>query len=110
MVEEFYDVLFDQVKFFDMIVFWYEQQKVIQVGQCDIELFVCELMDYIVGEVVGVKENGLVIKVDMYFCLFCVKLLCCIKKKEKNEFFWGCIGFVDGCKFVCEDKVGKLVL
>lgn len=73
--EELYDVLFDMVRFFDMIVFWYEQQKVIQVGECDMLLFVNELMEYIGVEVVNIKDNGFNMKIDMYFCLFCGKLL-----------------------------------
>lgn len=107
--EEFYDALPDQAKFPDMTALWHEQQKAIQAGQRDTESFVRELMDYIAGEVAGVKENGLAIKVDTHPCPLCAKPLRRIKKKEKNEFFWGCTGFADGCKFACEDKAGKPV-
>lgn len=107
--EEFYDALPDQAKFPDMTAPWHEQQKAIQAGQRDTESFVRELMDYIAGEVAGVKENGLAIKAGTHPCPLCAKSLRRIKKKDKNEFFWGCTGFADGCKFACEDKAGKPV-
>ena len=107
--EEFYDALPDQAKFPDMTALWHEQQKVIKAGERDTVSFVTELMEYIAGEVGGVKEHGLDIKVDIHPCPTCAKPLARIKKKDKNEFFWGCSGYTDGCKYSCEDKAGKPV-
>jgi DNA topoisomerase-3 len=107
--EEFYDALPDQAKFPDMTALWHEQQKAIQAGEHDTISFVTELMQYVGGEVAGVKTHGLNIKVDMHPCPTCKKALMRVKKKDKNDFFWGCSGFVDGCKYSCEDKAGKPV-
>lgn len=104
---EFYAALPEQAKFPDMTALWHEQQKAIHAGERDVESFVKELMDYIRREVVSVKENGIGIKIDVTPCPSCSKPLRRIKKKEKNEFFWGCTGFADGCKFSCDDKDGK---
>jgi DNA topoisomerase-3 len=108
--EEFYDALPDQAKFPDMTALWHEQQKAIKAGERDTVSFVTELMEYIAGEVGGVKEHGLDIKVDLHPCPTCAKPLARIKKKGKNEFFWCCSGYTDGCKYSCEDKAGKPVL
>lgn len=106
---EFYDTLPDQAKFPDMTALWHEQQRSIQAGERDAVSFVNELMHYISVEVNNVKQNGIGIKVDFRPCPECGKPLRRIKKKEKNEFFWGCTGFADGCKFACEDKAGSPV-
>lgn len=106
---EFYDSLPDQAKFPDMTARWHEQQRAIQAGERDADSFVHELLDYVASEVQSVKENGIGIKVETYPCPDCGKPLRRIKKKDKNEFFWGCTGFADGCKFACEDKAGKPV-
>jgi DNA topoisomerase-3 len=66
-------------------------------------------MAYIGGEVATVKANGIGIKIDTHKCPDCGNALRRIKKKEGNEFFWGCTGFADGCKYACEDKAGKPV-
>ena len=107
--EEFYDALPDQAKFPDMTALWHEQQKSIKAGERDTVSFVTELMEYIAGEVAGVKDHGLDIKVDIHPCPTCAKPLARIKKKDKNDFFWGCSGYNDGCKYSCEDKAGKPV-
>jgi hypothetical protein len=92
-----------------MTALWHEQQKAIQAGERDAVSFVTELMEYICSEVAGVKQNGIGIKVNAPPCPDCGKPLRRIKKKDKNEFFWGCTGFADGCKYACEDKAGKPV-
>lgn len=107
--EELYDALPDQAKYPDMTALWHEQQKAIQAGERDTLSFVNELMEYITGEVGNIKQNGLSMKIDTHPCPTCGKPLRRIKKKDKNEFFWGCTGFADGCKFACEDKAGKPV-
>lgn len=107
--EEFYDALPDQAKFPDMTALWHEQQKAIQAGERDTESFVRELMEYIGGEVANVKAHGLNIKVDTHPCPQCGKHLRRIKKKDKQEFFWGCTAHEEGCKYVCDDKAGKPV-
>jgi DNA topoisomerase-3 len=99
----------DQAKYPDMTALWHEQQKAIQAGERDAVSFVTELMEYICSEVAGVKQNGIGMKVNAPPCPDCGKPLRRIKKKEKNEFFWGCTGFADGCKYACEDKAGKPV-
>jgi DNA topoisomerase-3 len=106
---EFYDCLPDQAKYPDMTALWHEQQKAIQAGEHDMESFVRELMTYIGGEVDSVKVNGIGLKIDTHPCPDCNRPLRRIKKKEKNEFFWGCSGFSEGCKYACEDKAGKPV-
>jgi DNA topoisomerase III len=106
---EFYDCLPDQAKYPDMTALWHEQQKAIQAGERDAESFVRELLTYIGHEVESVKTHGIGIKIDAHPCPDCGKPLRRIKKKEKNEFFWGCTGFSEGCKFACEDKAGKPV-
>jgi DNA topoisomerase-3 len=106
---EFYDCLPDQAKYPDMTALWHEQQKAIQAGERDAESFVSELLTYIGGEVDAVKIHGIGIKVDTHPCPECGKALRRIRKKEKNEFFWGCTGFSEGCKYACEDKAGKPV-
>jgi DNA topoisomerase-3 len=106
---EFYDCLPDQAKYPDMTALWHEQQKAIQAGERDAESFVRELMAYIGGEVDTVKVNGIGVKIDAPPCPECGRPLRRIKKKEKNEFFWGCTGFSEGCKYACEDKAGKPV-
>jgi DNA topoisomerase-3 len=88
---------------------WHEQQKAIQSGKHDTVSFVTALMEYIGTEVASVKKHGLNIDVEMHPCPTCKKALMRFKKKDKNEFFWGCSGFVDGCKYACEDKAGKPV-
>lgn len=105
--EAFYDALPDQAKFPDMTALWHEQQKAIQAGERDTESFVRELMEYIAGEVAGVKANGLDIRIDAPPCPLCSKPLRRIRKKDKDTFFWGCTGLAEGCKFACEDKAGK---
>lgn len=104
---EFYDTLPDQAKYPDMTALWHEQQKSIQAGERDAVSFVRELMEYVGGEIGHVKQNGIGIKVNTHPCPECGKPLRRIKKKDKNQFFWGCSGFADGCKFACEDKAGK---
>ena len=106
---EFYDTLPDQAKYPDMTALWHEQQKAIQAGERDAVSFVTELMEYICSEVASVKRNGIGIKINAPPCPDCGKPLRRIKKKEKKEFFWGCTGFADGCKYACEDKAGKPV-
>jgi DNA topoisomerase-3 len=106
---EFYDTLPDQAKYPDMTALWHEQQRAIQNGDRDAVSFINELMDYISSEAAGVKQNGIGIKVNAPPCPDCGKPLRRIKKKAKNEFFWGCTGFADGCKYACEDKAGKPV-
>ena len=106
---EFYDTLPDQAKYPDMTALWHEQQRSIQKGELDANAFVNELMAYIGGEVATVKANGIGIKIDTHKCPDCGNALRRIKKKEGNEFFWGCTGFTDGCKYACEDKAGKPV-
>lgn len=107
--EEFYDALPDKAKFPDMTALWHEQQKAIQAGERDTVSFVMELMEYVGGEVAEVKRTGLNINVEMYPCPTCKKALMRVKKKDKNEYFWGCSGFAEGCKYACEDKAGKPV-
>ena len=106
---EFYDCLPDQAKYPDMTALWHEQQKAIQAGERDAESFVRELMTYIGGEVDSVKANGIGIKIDTHPCPQCGRPLRRTKKKEKNEFFWGCTGYSEGCKYACEDKAGRPV-
>jgi len=106
---EFYDCLPDQAKYPDMTALWHEQQKAIQVGEHNAESFVRELLAYIGEEVDAVKVNGIGIKTDTHLCPDCGRPLRRIKKKGKNEFFWGCTGFSEGCKYACEDKAGKPV-
>jgi DNA topoisomerase-3 len=106
---EFYDTLPDPAKFPDMTALWHEQQRAIQNGGRDAVSFVNELMDYISSEIDNVKKNGIGIKVTAQLCPACGKPLRRIKKKAKNEFFWGCTGFADGCKYACEDKAGQPV-
>ncbi|KGR62631.1 conjugal transfer protein TraE [Xanthomonas vasicola] len=108
--DELYDALPDQAKYPDMTALWHEQQKAIQAGERDTLSFVNELMEYISGEVANIKQNGLSMKIDTHPCPTCGKALRRIKKKDKNEFFWGCVGFADeSCKYACEDKAGKPV-
>ncbi|EOT5828973.1 DNA topoisomerase 3 [Escherichia coli] len=107
--EELYDALPDTARFPDMTALWHEQQKAIQAGERDTLSFVNELMEYIGAEVANIKENGLSMKIDTHPCPSCGKPLRRIKKKDKNEYFWGCTGFADGCKFACDDKGGKPV-
>lgn len=106
---EFYDTLPDQAKYPDMTALWHEQQKSIQSGDINAITFVTELMEYIGTEVANVKQNGIEIKVVFIPCPDCGKPLRRIKKKAKNEFFWGCTGFADGCKYACDDNAGKPV-
>jgi DNA topoisomerase-3 len=106
---EFYDTLPDKAKYPDMTALWHEQQKAIQSGDLNAISFVNELMEYIGAEVANVKQNGIGIKVAFNPCPDCGKPLRRIKKKDKNEFFWGCTGFADGCRFAAEDKSGKPV-
>jgi DNA topoisomerase-3 len=105
--EELYDALPDTAKYPDMTALWHEQQKAIQFGEHDALSFVKELMDYIGGEVANIRRHGLDMKIDVHPCPSCGKPLRRIKKKDKNEFFWGCTGFAQGCKFACDDKAGK---
>ena len=107
--EGFYDALPDQAKYPDMTALWHAQQKEIQAGERDTITFVRDLMTYITREVASVKVHGLAIKVDSHPCPTCGKPLRRIKKKAKNEFFWGCTGFDAGCKYACEDKDEKPV-
>ncbi|EOM7671355.1 DNA topoisomerase 3 [Escherichia coli] len=107
--EELYDALPDTARYPDMTALWHEQQKAIQAGERDTLSFVNELMEYIGAEVANIKENGLSMKIDTHPCPSCGKPLRRIKKKDKNEYFWGCTGFADGCKFACDDKGGKPV-
>ncbi|EHO0169646.1 DNA topoisomerase 3 [Salmonella enterica] len=107
--EELYDALPDTARYPDMTALWHEQQKAIQAGERDTLSFVNELMEYISAEVANIKENGLSMKIDTHPCPSCGKPLRRIKKKDKNEYFWGCTGFADGCKFACDDKGGKPV-
>ncbi|WP_295448864.1 DNA topoisomerase 3 [uncultured Thiodictyon sp.] len=110
IADEFYDALPDAAKFPDMTALWHSQQKEIQSGERDTVSFVRELMTYIAREVESVKANGLSIKVDTQPCPTCGRPLRRIKKKDKEEFFWGCTGVADGCKYVCNDHEGKPVL
>lgn len=107
--EELYDALPDTARYPDMTALWHEQQKAIQAGERDTLSFVNELMEYIGAEVANIKQNGLSMKIDTHPCPSCGKPLRRIKKKDKNEYFWGCTGFADGCKFACDDKGGKPV-
>nr|AFR44096.1 DNA processing protein [uncultured bacterium]AFR44337.1 DNA processing protein [uncultured bacterium] len=107
--EELYDALSDTARFPDMTALWHEQQKAIQAGERDTLSFVNELMEYIGAEVANIKDNGLNMKIDTHPCPSCGKPLRRLKKKDKNEYFWGCTGFADGCKFACDDKGGKPV-
>lgn len=105
--EDFYDALPDQARFPDMTALWHEQQKAIQAGARDTVSFVTELMEYVAGEVARVKEHGLDIRVDVHPCPACAKPLLMLRKKGTQDFFWGCSGYADGCKYSCEDKAGK---
>lgn len=104
---KFYDILPDQAKYPDMTALWHEQQKSIASGERDKLSFIQELTEYISGEVVAVKKNGIGIKVDTRPCPSCQKPLRRIKGTK--GFFWGCTGYSGGCKFSCEDKSGKPV-
>ncbi|QPK61431.1 DNA topoisomerase 3 (plasmid) [Methylomonas sp. LL1] len=106
---EFYDTLPDKAKYPDMTALWHEQQRAIQSGDINAITFVTELMEYIGIEVANVKQNGIGIKVAFNPCPDCGKPLRRIKKKDKNEFFWGCTGFSDGCRHAAEDKDGRPV-
>lgn len=109
IAETFYDALPDAAKYPDMTALWHSQQKEIQAGERDTVSFVRELMGYIAREVASVKVHGLNIKVETYPCPSCGRPLRRIKKKAKNEYFFGCTGFDDGCKYACEDQAGKPV-
>ena len=106
---EFYDALPDQAKFPDMTALWHEQQKTILAGERDAVSFVLDLMAYVTGEVGRVKQNGLGIKFEIHPCPSCGKALHRFKKKDTDEFFWGCTGYTEGCKYSCDDKDGKPV-
>jgi len=106
---ELYDTLPDTAKYPDMTALWHEQQKGIQAGQGDTVSFVLELMQYITGEVDRVKRDGIGIKVDRPPCPACGKPLHRVRKKDKDEYFWGCSGYAEGCRYSCDDKDGKPV-
>lgn len=105
--KSFYDILPDQAKYPDMTALWHEQQSAIQNGVRDAKSFIDELMDYVSGEIDSVKQNGIGLKIKMYPCPKCKKPLRRIKKKDNNQYFWGCTGFNDGCKYACDDKAGR---
>lgn len=109
IADTFYDTLPDAAKYPDMTALWHSQQKEIQAGERDTVSFVRELMAYIAREVASVKVHGLNIKVDTHPCPSCGRPLRRIKKKEKDEYFWGCTGFAEGCKCACDDQGGKPV-
>ncbi|HET8844081.1 MAG TPA: DNA topoisomerase 3 [Ktedonobacteraceae bacterium] len=103
----FYDALPDQARYPDMTALWHEQQKAIQAGERDAASFIQELMEYITGEIGGVKEHGIGITVQGQgpVCPQCQKPLRRIKGSK--GFFWGCTGFAEGCTFSCPDKRGR---
>lgn len=107
MGEELYDALPDGAKYPDMTALWHEEQKAIQLGEQDALSFVKKLTDHISGEIAKIKRGGLDIAINAYPCRICGKPLRRIKKKNKNEFFWGCTAFNNGCKYSCDDKEGE---
>lgn len=106
---DFYDTLPDQAKYPDMTALWHEQQGAIQRGDRDAVSFVTELLEHISSEVENVKKNGLGLKMATHFCPDCSKPLRRIKKRDKNQFFWGCTGYDEGCTFACADQAGTPV-
>ena len=109
IAREYYQVLPDVAKYPDMTAIWHEQQQAIEQGQLDCLGFINTLMAFISEQVETVKTNGITgMKIQVTPCPLCTKPL--RRVKGKNGFFWGCTGFVDGCKGAFEDKGGKPVL
>ena len=104
--QDFYDVLPDQAKYPDMTALWHEQQQSIRANKYDVDSFIQELITYITGQVEAVKQAGIGMKAQgEHTCPKCQKPLRRIKGSK--GFFWGCVGYGEGCKFSCDDKRGK---
>jgi DNA topoisomerase-3 len=105
--EDLYDALPDIAKFPDMTAIWHEQQKMISAGTYDVNSFIQQIVKYISEEIAVVKQQGFDVQIDTSPCPNCGQILRRLKNKNKKSFFWGCIGFAQGCTFTCSDSNGN---
>jgi len=82
-----------------------EQLDRIANGAALYKAVVSDIYQQLQGEVATFKQTV----VPKFPCPKCGKALRRIKKKESDEYFWGCSGFSEGCKHACEDHNGKPV-
>tara|TARA_Y100001956_G_scaffold80912_1_gene97071 strand:- start:1176 stop:3368 length:2193 start_codon:yes stop_codon:yes gene_type:complete len=105
---DFYEIIPDQAKYPDLTAIWHQKQLMIESGELDYLDFIKEHVEYLSSHVAKVEEEGIGnLKVKQWACPNCSKPM--KKLKGANGFFWGCTGYVDGCKTSLPDSNGKPV-
>jgi DNA topoisomerase-3 len=104
---EFYDSLLPELKNIGMTGVWEGMLKGIRDGTNNEK----EIKSSVIGMTKSVvsKSSSIDIKVSKivhdHNCPKCKSGL--VRRKGASGFFWGCLGYKDGCKYSCPDKKGK---
>lgn len=105
---DFYEIIPDQAKYPDLTAIWHQKQLMIESGELDYLDFIKEHVEYLSSHVAKVEGEGIGnLQVKKWACPNCSKPM--KRLKGSNGFFWGCTGYVDGCKTSLPDSNGKPV-
>ena len=85
---------------------WETRMTLIEAGKASLEDFLNDQIAALPGLLAGLLDTGKPFP-PAYPCPECGRPLRRIPKKEKDEYFWGCAGYKDGCQYTAPDDNGK---
>ena len=85
---------------------WETRMSLIAEGKASLEDFLNDQIAALPGLLAGLLDVSKPFP-PAYPCPECGRPLRRIPKKEKDEYFWGCAGYKDGCQYTAPDDNGK---
>lgn len=85
---------------------WETRMTLIEAGKASLEDFLNEQIAALPGLLAELLDTGKPFP-PAYPCPECGRPLRRIPKKEKDEYFWGCAGYKNGCQYTAPDDNGK---
>ncbi len=85
---------------------WETRMTLIEAGKASLEDFLNDQIAALPGLLAELLDTGKPFP-PAYPCPECGRPLRRIPKKEKDEYFWGCAGYKDGCQYTAPDDNGK---
>ena len=85
---------------------WETRMTLIEAGKASLEDFLNDQIAALPGLLAELLDTGKPFP-PAYPCPACGRPLRRIPKKEKDEYFWGCAGYKNGCQYTAPDDNGK---